>query len=495
MLGLVKGAPAGAVEAAVPVEQRQLPLAIDLDGTLLATDSLHEVMVGALRHDPFGFLRASTSLFAGRAAFKAALVNLSPLDIDTWPINAAFADYVRRQADAGRHIVLVTAADRAIAEAIAARFPFIRQVIASNGRDNCKGAAKAEILTRMFPDGFEYAGDSAADLSVWQASSRRIVVNASPDVLRRVMQLGEVVAVFRRPAMHFGTIGRALRLHQWAKNALVFVPLVLGGKAGDLTAWMTAFIGFVALGLTASATYLINDLWDLPSDRRHWSKQTRPLASGQISIRLAVLMVVAGLVAGFGLAALTGPSSLAMLALYTAGTLAYSFGLKRIPIIDILVLASLFTVRLGLGIFLVNVRVSPWLLVFSMFLFVSLSMAKRHTEVVRLTGHGLKNIAGRGYVEADAPLTLGTGLASMFGAILILVMYLIEDAFPRGIYGTPALLWGMPPILFMFLGRVWLVAQRGQLRDDPVAFALKDRISLCLGIAMGVVVAGALVPV
>jgi 4-hydroxybenzoate polyprenyltransferase len=365
-------------------------------------------------------------------------------------------------------------------------------VIASNGRDNCKGATKAEILTRMFPDGFEYAGDSAVDVSVWQVSAGRIVVNASPLVLRRVMQLGDVTAVFPRPPMRFATMRRALRLHQWAKGALVFVPLVLGGKGADPTAWMTVLIGFLALSITASATYLVNDLWDLPSDRRHWSKQHRPLAQGEISIRLAVMMIFCGILAGLGLTALTGPPALAMLVLYIAGTLAYSFGFKRIPIVDVLLLASLFTVRLGLGIVLADVRVSPWLLVFSMFLFVSLSTAKRHTEVLRLADHGLDSIAGRGYVAADAPLTLATGLAAMFGAILILVLYLTEDAFPRGIYGTPALLWAMPPILFLFLGRVWLISQRGQLRDDPVAFALKDRISLYLGLAMGIVVAAAL---
>lgn len=181
-----------------------------------------------------------------------------------------------------------------------------------------------------------------------------------------------------------------------------------------------------------------------------------------------------------------------MLALYAAGTLAYSFALKRVPILDVFVLASLFTLRLGFGIVLADVKLSPWILVFSMFVFSSLSMAKRHTELLRLAERGLGSAPGRGYVSADTPLTLGIGLASMLGAILIIVLYLIEDAFPRGFYSAPAALWAIPPILSLFLGRIWLVSQRGQLRDDPVAFALKDRICLLLGIVMGLSFAAAL---
>jgi 4-hydroxybenzoate polyprenyltransferase len=157
------------------------------------------------------------------------------------------------------------------------------------------------------------------------------------------------------------------------------------------------------------------------------------------------------------------------------------------------VLASLFTLRLGFGIVLADVKLSPWILVFSMFVFSSLSMAKRHTELLRLTERGLQSMPGRGYMSVDAPLTLGIGLASMLGAILIMVLYLIEDAFPRGFYSYPAALWAIPPILSLFLGRIWLVSQRGQLRDDPVAFALKDRISLLLGAMMALSFTAALV--
>jgi 4-hydroxybenzoate polyprenyltransferase len=278
---------------------------------------------------------------------------------------------------------------------------------------------------------------------------------------------------------------RSLRLHQWAKNALIFVPLVLGGKARDASAWLDAAWGFLALGFAASAAYIINDLWDIANDRGHWTKRSRPFASGKLSARAGMLLAAAGLGIGFGFAAFLGAAGLATLALYVVLATSYTFVWKRVPILDVFILASLFTLRVGFGIVLIDVWLSPWLLIFSMFLFLSLSTAKRHTEVLRLAALGLDAMPGRGYIAGDAPLLLGMGLASMLGAVLILVLYLIEDAFPHGLYGNPTWLWVIPPILFLFLGRVWLLSQRGQLHDDPVEFAMKDGVSLLLGLLIG----------
>src|SRR5262249_24828303 len=311
--------------------------------------------------------------------------------------------------------------------------------------------------------------------------------------VRRAKRIGEPRAVFLRAPVTLNILRRSLRLHQWAKNALVFVPLVLGGKAGDLSAWLNALLGFFALGFVASATYIVNDLWDLPSDRRHWSKRMRPLASGDLSIRAGIMLAIAGLAVGFGLMTSSGRGALAMLGLYVVFALSYSFAWKRVAILDVFILACLFTLRLSFGIVLTDVRLSPWLLVFSMFLFLSLSMGKRHTELRHRAGRGLESTRGRGYIAGDAPVTLGMGLASMFGALLIMIVYLIEDAIPRGVYANPSYLWAIPFILFLFIGRIWLLSQRGQLRDDPVAFALKDRVSLLLGLLMGIVLASALI--
>ncbi len=438
-----------------------------------------------LESNPLDIWKLPLKLIVGRAALKSFLADKSGLDVETWPVRGDFLEYVNRQFESGRTVVLATAADHKVAEAIAARFPFITQVIASDGKRNLKGKAKARLLRERFPEGFLYAGDSAADVAVWRESKGSVLVGASNQIVRAVQKLNKPLATFSNRRSVLSILRRSLRLHQWAKNALVFVPLVLGGQALNSGAWIMALTGFIALGFAASATYVINDLWDLPSDRRHWSKRHRPLASGDLSIREGITLSAFGLAAGFAVAACAGKSAIALLALYVAVTLSYSLALKRVPILDVLALASLFTLRLGFGIVLAHVKISPWLLVFSMFIFGSLSMAKRHTEVLRLAEKGLESIPGRGYVAADAPLTLGFGIASMLGAILIMVLYLVEDAFPRAFYANPLFLWAVPPVLFLFLGRIWLISQRGQLRDDPVAFALKDKISLLLGVVMG----------
>jgi 4-hydroxybenzoate polyprenyltransferase len=469
------------------------PLVIDLDGTLIKTNSLDETFLDSLRRNPLDVWQLPLKLIVGRAAVKRFLANRSSLEVDTWPVRGDFVEYVKKQFESGRKVVLSTAADRKIAEAIAARFPFISEVIASDGTCNLKGKSKAKHLRERFPDGFIYAGDSSADLAVWRESKGSVLVDASDRVHRRVRRVNEPLAVFSNSRDAVSVLRHSLRLHQWVKNALLFVPLVLGGKTFDNSAWIAAMLGFVALGLVASATYVVNDLWDLPSDRRHWSKRRRPLASGDLSIREGLMLAVCGLAGGFSLTAYIGGNALILLALYVVGTLSYSFAWKRVPILDVFVLASLFTLRLGFGIALADVRLSPWLLVFSMFVFGSLSMAKRHTEVLRLAERGLDSIPGRGYLRSDAPLTLGLGLASMLGAVLIMVLYLIEDAFPTGFYANPAALWAVPPILFLFLGRIWLISQRGQLNDDPVAFALKDRISLSLGMILAFFFVAALV--
>lgn len=277
---------------------------------------------------------------------------------------------------------------------------------------------------------------------------------------------------------------RSMRPHQWVKNALVFVPLILGGLLLEPDAWAYALLGFVALSFAASATYVVNDLHDLPHDRKHRSKRTRPLSSGALSVSAGYWLAALLFAATFAVSAIIGPEETVLIAVYIAVSLSYTFYWKRIPVADIFVIASLFTLRIALGILILDVRISPWLLVFSMFVFFSLSAAKRHTELLHAKSGQKQFVAGRGYARNDAPLLLGLGLAAMLGAVLINISYLLEDAFPRAVYSNTEWLWAMPPILFLFLARIWLLSHRGQLLDDPVAFALKDKVSLLLGVLM-----------
>jgi 4-hydroxybenzoate polyprenyltransferase len=462
-----------------------LPLVIDLDGTLIATDALHESFLFYLKRRWLDAWKIPFWTLSGRAIVKNRLAEtVTHEDVANFPVNDKLVALAELEAGRGRRIILATAADISIAEKIQDRFPFFCQIIASTDGRNMKGAQKAEAVNKLLPDGFIYAGDSSADLHVWNSASAAIFAGRSARMEKKIRTRTELAAVFPTRILSFPSLRRGLRFHQWAKNALVFVPLVLGGKMHDSSAWIHSLAGFFALSLLASATYVLNDLWDLTEDRRHWSKKNRPFASGDLPIAAGIALVAGGGVMSFLLAALISPSCVGMLALYLCLSLAYSFRLKREPIVDVFVLAALFSMRLGLGVVVAGVVFSPWLFVFSMFMFLSLSTAKRQTEITRMVAHGLNETPGRGYRASDAPLILSLGVGTMMATVLIMVIYLVEDAFPTGFYTHPHFLWSFPAIIFLWLARIWLVCHRGELHDDPVAFALKDGPSLIYGALM-----------
>ncbi len=466
-------------------------LVLDVDGALLRTDMLHEIAIAYIKANPLRVFTVLRWMLQGKAVLKRKLSEAHELDVESLPVNTELEAYARAEHEAGRQVVLATAADELVAIRLARRFDFVSEVIASDGVTNLKGENKARALRERFPDGFVYAADSRSDLEVWKHADGIILAGAKSSVEARAKGLGKpVIAEFARPKAGLRVWAKALRIHQWAKNALVFVPLVLGGRMLDPTAWFHGVMAFLALGTLASATYLINDLWDLRDDRRHWTKRNRPLASGKVSVAQAVTAMPVLFALSLVLGALAGPPALFVLAAYLGLTLAYSFGLKRKPVLDAFTLAVLFTLRLVMGIVVVDVVASPWLLVFSMFLFASLSFAKRQTEVQRtMESEGRDpnaKIGGRGYFEADLPFILAIGVACGMASIMIMVLYLTQDALLAGFYRSPVYLWAIPGFLFLWLSRIWLICQRGELHDDPVVFATRDPKSLMLCAAVGV---------
>lgn len=479
-------------------ESADIPLVLDLDHTLLRTDLLHEQALAFIKVNPLRIFLIVHWLLQGKAHLKRQLAKAVELDVHHLPANEALVTYAQNEHAKGRLIVLATAADFLIASRVAQRFGFIEKVLASDGAINLKGAAKARALVDAFPQGFAYAGDSRADLQVWKAAERAVLAETGPRIERQAERFTEIEASFPR-TRKVKTVLKAARIHQWAKNSLVFVPLILGGKILMVEAWLEAGLAFLALGILASTTYLVNDLWDIEDDRQHWSKKNRPLAAGRLPIKTGVAAVPLGLALAFGLGAIAGPSVVAVLFAYLGLTLAYSFAFKRKPVLDAFVLAVLFTLRLVLGIAAVGVVASPWLLVFSMFLFTSLSFAKRQTEVQRVMEKGRdigRKIAGRGYFAADLPFILGMGIASGMASVLIMVLYLTSDALLADFYRNAQWLWAIPPALFLWLSRIWMICQRGELHDDPVAFAIRDPKSLmiCGFVGVAFVMAWAGVP-
>lgn len=470
------------------------PLVLDLDGTLLRTDLLLEAALQYVKRQPLGAFMLLWWACRGIAYLKHQLASRTELAVQQLPINERLAGYAREAAANGRTVIAATAANRELATKVCARFSFIIEVLASCGSVNLKGSRKAAALSERFPEGYVYAGDAAADLTVWRSARGGIFAGRNQGVLKQLSSTTHLEADFSVPSATLADWRKALRLHQWAKNGLLFLPLMLAGQLLDPARWLACVAAFFALGLTASATYLINDLLDLEADRQHWTKRNRAVAAGLITIPQAIAVSAVLLVSGITLAAVgAGLPVIGLLLLYCAVTLSYSLYLKRVPVLDVTVLASLFTLRLVLGAAAAQVRISAWLLVFSMFLFLSLALAKRSTEIGRKGSSAPMEGAthGRGYVAADAALVAGLGASSALAAVHVMVLYLINDAFSDVLYRFPQLLWATPVLIGLWLGRVWLLCGRGILHDDPVVFAVSDKVSLVLGAGVFASFAGA----
>jgi 4-hydroxybenzoate polyprenyltransferase len=472
MTTAVTNANGAATEDAVCAAKR-LPLVIDVDGTLLHADITLESLTAYVKSGSLHLFQVAGWAFKGRGYLKRQLADRVTVDIETMPVNARVVAIAEEAANAGRAVYLATASDAKLVSWLKTRFPFLTDILASDGTTNLKGNVKAKLLAARFPQGFEYAGNSSADISVWKRASAAIVVNAPRSVTRRARQVANVIEVIPPPRLAKPLL-QSLRLHQMAKNLLVFAPIILGGELDSLPAVLATLAAFVALCFVTASTYVINDILDVAQDRVHWSKRFRPIAAGALLPGDVIGTAAVGLFTGFMIAAALSWEAVGIMAAYLVLTLAYSMALKRAPLVDGVVLATLFTFRLAIGVVASDVPPSPWLFVFSMFIFTSLSYAKRYTELKRVIEKNGTSISGRCYRLEDAPLVLALGVASGLAAVIITIFYIIDDAFLKSFYGRTVWLWGFPPLVFLFICRAWLISVRGEMADDPVEFALKD---------------------
>jgi 4-hydroxybenzoate polyprenyltransferase len=469
------------------VDAAPLPLVLDLGGTLLKTDLLLESLIVAIKGQPMVLLLCLWWMVkGGRAEVKRRLAQRVRLRFDLLPLNQPMVDYAAQRHAGGHAIYIVTAADESLARGVADRLPFACEVIASTTVRSLKGDARAAVLKQRFPGGFTYAGDSAADIPVWRAASEGVFAGTSRGVRTAAAQAGDLVADLHQQGPTLTTWLSALRIHQWAKNALVIIPLLLSGQGGNLAAWGHVLTALLGMGMVSSSTYLMNDGLDLADDRAHWSKKDRALASGAVPLIQASIATPVGLVIGLGLGfAAGGLPGLACLTAYLVVTLLYSLRFKRFAMVDVLIIGGLFTLRLLLGAEAAQAPLRPWLFVFSMFLFTALALAKRQAEIQRM-GPGGGRVGGRGYHVVDGPIVTAFGVSSSVAAILVLVLYILDEAFLESFYGAPQCLWAAPIVLSLWLGRIWLKCGRGELDDDPVAFAVHDRVSLGMAAVVGV---------
>jgi len=469
-----------ATDSTSPSAER--PLCVDLDGTLLATDTMAEGFMGLLRSAPWKLPAALAALSTGRPKLKRYLAENAPVDPENLPYRPEVLDAISEARAAGRRVLLVTASDQGTADRIAEHLGLFDEAIGSDGQNNLKAHRKADYLAGRFGAGaFQYLGDSSADLPVWKAAHEASMVCPSPSTQRAAEQLvpRATVLVPRPPKLEAAV--RELRPHQWAKNILLLVPLYFSHQYTDLSLVFTAVMAFLSFSFCASSIYVLNDLVDLPADRQHRSKRNRPLAAGTLSIPEAVALALSSLAVAIALGALfVRPEFVLVLLGYVVLTTAYSLVLKQRMIVDVLTLASLFTYRVVAGGIAVDVKLSPWLLAFSIFFFTSLAFVKRYGELIQVKGDGGRSLKGRNYVPADIPIITSAGPAAGLLAVLVFALYINSPAMMR-YYSVPEALWGICLILVYWIIRIWFLAARDQMHDDPVLFAVKDKISLLAG--------------
>jgi 4-hydroxybenzoate polyprenyltransferase/phosphoserine phosphatase len=475
---------ADAVEADDPsdLSTSDLPLCIDLDGTLVKSDTLLDSLCQLVRKEPWQLFRILFWLARGKAGFKVEVGRRAPLDPRRLPYNTQLLHYIQAQRRDGRSIYLTTGADGALARRVAAHLGIFDAVFATDSVTNLTGVRKLRLLTGRLR-AFDYIGNSRTDLPLLAAARHAMLANPT---LGLQLSLGlwrlPIARTFvdQRPPAR--TLVKAIRVHQWAKNILLLAPLALSHQllAGSIAKAVAAFFCF---SFMASANYLVNDMLDIESDRRHPAKRLRPFAAGDLS--------VAG---GFGLALVLTLASVLMLPLlpgafalwlgvYIVSTLAYSLYLKRIVVVDVLLLSGLYTLRLLAGGAATATEISPWLAGFSIFLFVSLAMVKRFSELENLRERGATFTYGRGYMVADLEQIRSFGTSSATAAVVVFALY-ISRPDVVALYKHSARLWLVVPLLIYWLFRVWLLASRGELDDDPVVFAMRDPMSLMVGVAV-----------
>lgn len=462
----------------------RVPLVVDLDGTLVRTDLLIECLVALLKDDPLSVFALPFWLLKGRAAFKQEIARRISFDARLVPYRSELVEYLRTQRAQGRSVVLATASDKRLAQQVANHLKLFHSVLASDGNTNLSGERKRERLVNEFGErGFDYVASGRRDMAVWSSARKAVVLNPNQKFVRAVARVTQVQSVFEDHRAGPGEYLNALRPPHWLKNLLVFVPLFGAHRFNEPALFGKALLAFMAFCLCASSGYLFNDLFDLSADRRHPQKRLRPFAAGRLPPSYALAMIPALIVLGCVLGLFVSWFLFGMLLLYFALAVTYSLYIKQVVLLDVIVLAGLYTLRIMAGSAAVAIWPTQWLLAFSMFLFLSLALVKRYDELVVMRSVDGDRATARGYEISDAELLASKGTASGYIAVLVLALYITSGA-AKALYGRHKFLWFLCPLLLYWVGHIWLVAHRGKMHDDPVVFALRDRTSRILILLM-----------
>lgn len=469
-----------------------IPLCVDLDGTLIAADALSESIMNLLRKNLFMIFLLPIWLIKGKAYLKEQVVNRTIPNPEDLPFREDFIDYLRLQKSKGRKLVLITASHQKIADKIGDHLKIFDKMVGSNIDLNVRGRFKQKYLTDLYgKNKFDYAGDSKQDLHVWQSARRAILVHPLTGVTSRAKKIVEIEKIFPRDKAGLKTYLKQIRIYQWIKNILIFLPLLMAHKISEPLLMFDALIAFLSFSFTASFVYVMNDLVDLPSDRKHPRKRFRPLASGKIPIVYGVAIAPVLLFVGIALSVIfLSNEFLYILLAYLIITSLYSFVFKKIYILDIIILSILYTIRLIAGAWAVDVPLSQWLMEFSVFFFLSLAINKRYTELFMIQQKNKTEATGRGYSVGDIDLMRVIGPVAGYMSVLVFVLYLHSEEI-AALYKRPEILWLVAVCLLYWITRIWFITTRGKMHDDPIIFTGKDPVSYIIGLIVALLVIGA----
>lgn len=463
------------------------PLVVDLDGTLTPTDTLIESIIKLVKQSPLNMLRLPLLLLKGRASFKEAIAAKAVVVSENLPYCESFLDYLREQKASGRQIVMATAAHKSIADGVSTHLGLFDKVLATESGQNLKGMAKLQAIQEKVGESFVYAGDSQADLPIWKAAKAAVLVNVSPQIASKIRGSVTIEREFPRQYTGIAVWLSALRVHQWLKNLLLFVPLLTAFSFLEIVKVVTITMAFFAFSFVASATYIINDLLDLESDRVHSRKRFRPFASAKLSILHGLVVAGVFLFLGFSIAFIVSKNFCLTLFLYLVLTSIYSWVLKEYMLIDVLMLALLYTLRILAGSVAIGVNISPWLLAFSVFMFLSLALVKRCAELILLEKNGIQATRGRDYRVTDLVVLWPLGVGAALSSVVVFGLF-ISAPETQTRYATPHLLWFVAIGLIYWLARLWVKTSRSEMHDDPVVYAINDYGSRVTILSMIVVI-------
>ena len=456
--------------------QKIIDIYVDLDGTLINTDILYESVLLLIKKNFFYIFLLPIWILKGKSKLKYNISNRVDINPQLLPYNKTFLQYLKQQKKLGRRLILATATTEKYANTIASHLGIFDQVIASSIKKNVSGNIKLKYIQEQNMQ-FSYAGNAVIDMLIFPFAQQSIIVNPTKGLKRKLSGLDNVIQVFEQKDKGILPAFKAIRMYQWVKNILLFVPLLMSQQFYNIDTVLNVLMAFFSFSLLASATYIINDLIDIPNDREHIRKKKRPLASGDLSIPSAILISLILFISSIFIAINVNSEFIYGLVFYLLLTLLYSFKLKSYILMDTISLSLLYTTRIFVGALVIGIMPSVWLISFSMFMFLSLALIKRCSELQTLDKVRNERTPGRDYMVSDVHILANMGVASGFVSVLVVALYL-NDTQSISQYTYPEILWLVCPLLLYWIGRMWIKTFRDEMHDDPIVFSIKDKGSL-----------------